>query len=101
MDQIKRINKNEKILNKSIDIINNLEQDLHTFKNIQKQIKELSDYYGSNEWYQDIDDYDNNRLSKKINAGILSEDGIYNMLEDNKEIAIEMLEIATNILKNN
>lgn len=101
MNQIDRINKYEHILNNSNKIINNLEKTINDLNNIQSDIKSLNDYYGSNEWYKDIDDDKLGLLPKDINKGILSEDAIYNLLISNKEIAIEMLETATNILKNN
>ena len=100
MDQIDRINKYEYILNNSNQIIKNLEKTINDLNNIQSDIKSLNDYYGSSEWYQDIDDDKLGLLPKDINKGILSEDAIYNLLIDNKEVAIEMLEVATNILKN-
>ena len=101
MDQIDRINKYEYILNNSNQIIKNLEKTINDLNNIQSDIKSLNDYYGSSEWYQDIDDDKLGLLPKDINKGILSEDAIYNLLMNNKEIAIDMLEVATNILKNN
>ena len=100
MDQIDRINKYEYILNNSNQIIKNLEKTINDLNNIQSDIKSLNDYYGSSEWYKDIDDDKLGLLPKDINKGILSEDAIYNLLIDNKEVAIEMLEVATNILKN-
>ena len=99
MDQIDRINKYEYILNNSNQIIKNLEKTINDLNNIQSDIKSLNDYYGSSEWYQDIDDDKLGLLPKDINKGILSEDAIYNLLMNNKEIAIDMLEVATNILK--
>lgn len=101
MNQIERINKYEYILNNSNQIIKNLEKTINDLNNIQSDIKSLNDYYGSNEWYKDIDDDKLGLLPKDINKGILSEDAIYNLLMNNKEIAIDMLEVATNILKNN
>lgn len=101
MNQIERINKYEYILNNSNQIIKNLEKTINDLNNIQSDIKSLNDYYGSSEWYQDIDDDKLGLLPKDINKGILSEDAIYNLLMNNKEIAIDMLEVATNILKNN
>ena len=101
MDQIDRINKYKYILNNSNQIIKNLEKTINDLNNIQSDIKSLNDYYGSSEWYQDIDDDKLGLLPKDINKGILSEDAIYNLLMNNKEIAIDMLEVATNILKNN
>lgn len=101
MKQIERINKYETILNKGIEIIQNFSKALQEYSDIQKQLKELSNYYGSDNWYQDVDDYDMQLLPKNIKAGILSEDAIYDLLINNRDISIKMLEIATAILKDN
>ena len=101
MDQITRINKYEHILDKSENMLNKIDKYLNDYSNIQKEIKELNKYYGSESWYQDVDSFDMKLLPKDIKAGILSEDSIYNLLMNNKEIAIKMLELATKVLKNN
>lgn len=99
MNQITRINKYESILNAANKVIKKIDKCLDEYDDIQKNIKELDIYYGSELWYQDIDDFDNHLLPKETKAGVLSEDAIYNMLANNKEIAIKMLEIATKALK--
>ncbi len=101
MNQIERINKYETILDKGIQINNKLGKLLQEYNDIQEKIKELNNYYGSDNWYQDVDDYDMKLLPKDIKAGILSEDAIYDLLIDNKQIAIKLLEIATKVLKDN
>ena len=101
MNQISRIKKYENILSISNKTINNLEKNIQALKELEDDINSLNKYYGSNEWYQDINDDNLELLPKDMNRGVLSEDGIYNMLINHKEIAIEMLELATSILKNN
>ena len=71
---------------------------LSEYESIQKDIKNISDYYGSEEWFSLLDEYEKGNL-KDIKAGILSEDTAYDLIIDNKELAIKMLEIATKILK--
>ena len=101
MNQITRINKYEHILNESKNILNKIDKYLCDYDNIQKEIKELNKYYGSESWYQDVNSFDMKLLPKDIKVGILSEDAIYNLLMNNKEIAIKMLELATEVLKKN
>lgn len=95
--QIKRITEMEESLNISIKQIKQFEEALKEYKKSQKQIKKLSEYYGSKEWYKDFDDYNDKKL--KLNAGVLSEDGIYNLLLENKEIAKELNKLSKKILK--
>lgn len=97
---IKKLNKIEKNLNMSITAIIEFRDSLDKYKKIQSNVNEVSHYYGSKEWYAALDEYEKGKL-KGIKAGILSEDSAYNMLNDNKELAIEMIEIALKILKEN
>lgn len=96
-----RIKKMENHLNNSEDGLKKIESALEKFKIVQSEIKEIDNYYGSEEWFSDIEEYDNRNVSNTVNAGVLSEDAAYDVLMRNREIAIEMLEIATAILKNN
>lgn len=99
MNQISRINKFEKLLNNANDTIKELALILEKYATCQKDIQELDKYYGSDDWYQDVDSYDMKLLPKDIKAGILSEDAIYDLLDNNKRMAIRLLEQATKVLK--
>ena len=48
---------------------------------IQKTIRILADYYSSKEWKQDFADDEAGLLPKDLKRGVLSEDGIWNILE--------------------
>ena len=47
---------------------------------IQKAIRILAEYYGSDEWKQDFADDEAGRLPKDLKRGVLSEDGLWNLL---------------------
>ena len=47
---------------------------------IQEAIHILSEYYGSDEWKQDFADDEAGLLPKDLKRGVLSEDGIWNVL---------------------
>lgn len=91
---------NEKKLDKANKIINEFKLVLKKYKNIQKEINDVSKYYGSKEWFNMLDEYNKGNL-KNVKAGILSEDEAYDMLTNNREVAIEMLKVATSVLENN
>lgn len=99
MSQISRINKYEKILDNANKTIKELTLIVEKYAVCQKEIEELDKYYGSDDWYLDVDSYDMKLLPKDIKVGILSEDAIYDLLNDNKQIAIKLLEVATKTLK--
>ena len=48
----------------------------------EKLIGELSDYYNSDEWKRDFAADEAGLLPKDLKRGVLSEDGIYNLLEE-------------------
>ena len=63
---------------------------LHTKENadrLQSLISKLEAYYSSDEWKRDFIDDGKGLLPKKLPRGVLSEDGIYNLLEEYKEVS--------------
>ena len=59
----------------------------------QQSIAALSDYYGSDEWKQDYADDEAGLLPADLKRGVLSEDGIWNLLADNRELMNRMREV--------
>ena len=50
-------------------------------KRFRQVVKELEAYYASNEWKEDFAADEEGRLPKTLKRGVLSEDGLYNLLE--------------------
>lgn len=95
---IDRITKNEERLDNILESIKELEKALENFKNNQKNIKLINKYYGSKNWFKDKEYYEQGKISN-IKAGVLSEDAVWNMLDDIKYITNEMKMIIKNIEK--
>ena len=89
---IDRITKNEERLDKALESIKELEKALSNFKENQKNIKLVNKYYGSKNWFKDKEYYEQGKIPK-IKAGVLSEDAVWNMLEDIKNLTNEMQNI--------
>ena len=70
--------------------MNVLEKAIEEFEKAQAEIKKLEEYYTSQQWKDDFAADEEGKYPADLKRGILSEDGIYNMLERNKEI-MEML----------
>ena len=66
------------------------EQPIHPEKSarIQEAIGILAEYYGSKEWKQDFADDEAGLLPKDLKRGVLSEDGIWNVLSEGHEQSI-------------
>ncbi len=86
---IKRIEENEKRLDRLLESVKDLEQALENFKSKKKDLKELKKYYGSKKWLKDKEAYEQNKIPK-IKAGVLSEDAVWNLLENIDELKKEM-----------
>ena len=86
MEQIERIRCMEQLFDFVSESIMELPTTLDKYDKIQEAIATLSDYYSSNEWKQDYDDDEAGLLPKDLKRGVLSEDGIWNLLSDWREL---------------
>ena len=84
-----RISKNEERLDNAIISIKKLSGALENFREQRKNIDLLNKYYGSNSWFKDKEAYEKRKIPR-IKAGVLSEDAVWNMLNDIKDILLEM-----------
>jgi hypothetical protein len=89
-NQIKRIEEMEKKLDASNTAIKNLEKALKEYSKSQDCIHELATYYASKEWKTDFETDEKGKLPKDLKRGVLSEDGIYDMLDRNIEVQRKM-----------
>lgn len=80
--QIVRIRKMERRLNRSTAAVKRLEAALDKWEDAQEAIAALEEYYGSDLWKQDLADDEAGRLPTDLKRGVLSEDGIWNLLAD-------------------
>lgn len=99
-DSIKRIEYFELILDESKRAADSFNKEFVKFKKQCEKIKELSAYYGSDEWFSDFENYENGEIDKNIKCGVLSEDEIFDVIENCRKTAVEMLDTASYILKN-
>ena len=86
MTQIDRINHMEALFDKSEEVVRRLEQAIEDFNAIQPTIAELEAYYTSPQWRTDFEADEAGKLPKDLKRGVLSEDGIYNLLDENKRL---------------
>ena len=81
--QIRRIKKYESYLDEAQQLL----RDGESSGSLQHLITELEAYYASDEWKQDFADDEAELLPKNLKRGVLSEDGIFNLLEEYKEVS--------------
>ena len=90
---IERIEENEKRLDNLIDIVNRLEKDLDDFESNKKDLKLLKKYYGSKNWFKDKEAFERKKISS-VKAGVLSEDAVWNTLDDLDNLIKRMSKIV-------
>ena len=99
MEQIERVKQMEQCLDKASVAVMQLSEALDKYVDAQEAIAKPGEYYDSEDWKQDFADDEAGRLPKDLKRGVLSEDGIWNLLSDSRELNIRMLETIVNILK--
>ena len=80
MNQLERIRHMEQLLDFVIEARKKQTTNQELKERIQEAIGILSDYYSSKEWKQDFADDEAGLLPKDLKRGVLSEDGIWNVL---------------------
>lgn len=86
MEQIRRIRHMEQLLDLALENTNKFSMNQEDYHKTKKIIAILSQYYGSNEWKIDFETDEAGLLPKDLKRGVLSEDGIWNLLSRWKEI---------------
>lgn len=85
-EQIERIRQMEQRFNKALAIIQEPTKTPESLEAIKEDIAILDEYYGSEVWRQDFADDEAGQLPKGLKRGVLSEDGIWNLLSDYREL---------------
>ena len=89
-EQLRRIRKMERHLNRASAALKRLSSALDKYDEAKADIAALTSYYGSDEWEQDFADDEAGLLPKNLKRGVLSEDGIWNLLEAHQELQERM-----------
>ena len=85
-EQIARIRLMERRLNQALAAVKRLDSALEKYEAAQEAIAALSEYYGSDLWKQDFAADEAGLLPEGLKRGVLSEDGIWDLLTDCKEL---------------
>ena len=99
MNQIERITHYETLLNEASDALALLGDALEGYRAVQGKIRELDAYYGSDEWRQDFEDDEAGKLPVDLPRGVLTEDGVWDLLTDERELAALMSEYAAEFIR--
>ena len=100
MEQSERIRHFEAMLDRIGPALDALESALDGFDAVQEDVRALSAYYGSDEWNEDYDADAAGQLPAGLKRGVLSEDGIYDVLDSHYQLTVRLLDTVSAILKN-
>ena len=79
---ITRIEEMEAAYDKLVGIVGRLREDLESFGNAAEEIGKLEDYLSSGNWLKDFEADEAGLVPEGIKRGVLSEDGLYDLLQD-------------------
>ena len=83
---VQHIYRMETILDRASEKLDALEKMIEEYQELQPEIRELEAYYTGQQWKDDLAMDEAGELPCDLKRGVLSEDGIYELLERNKEM---------------
>ena len=86
MEQLERIRHMERLFDFALEAMKESPMSHDKYVKAKEAITTLSAYYGSDNWRKDYADDEAGLLPKELKRGVLSEDGIWNLLSDWEEL---------------
>lgn len=99
-EQISRIKEMEENLDAAAEVIRKLSDALAEYEEIQTRYLALEDYYGSSLWMEDFEDDEAGKLPDDLKRGVLSEDAVYDLLTEHKELLTRMQRVILKAMEN-
>jgi hypothetical protein len=82
MEQIERIRTMEEKLNAALAAVDAMDKALEVYRGALPGIRELDAYLSGSAWQEDFEADERGELPADLRRGVLSEDGLYNLLEE-------------------
>lgn len=86
MERIERIQQMEAHFDIASEAVSKLYEAMRRYKKAQPSIKALKDYYDNGEWVEDFEADEKGLLPKDLKRGVLSEDGLWDLLADDNDL---------------
>lgn len=90
MDQLERIEQMEKEYDSVRKSLTDFSSAIEGYQAALPLLQELKDYYQSEDWMNEYLADETGMLPTELKRGVLSEDGINRLLEDNAELLADM-----------
>ena len=85
----------EQSMERASAAVTELSAALRNYAAVQDDLAALNAYYGSDEWKNDFADDEAGLLPATLKRGVLSEDGLWNLLADHRELTERIKELAS------
>lgn len=99
MERLERIAYFENALNELCAAARELDAALERFDAAQPLARELTEYYYGGQWLSDFGADGRGELPPDLPRGVLSEDGAYNALGENRALLLRMRELSGKFLR--
>jgi hypothetical protein len=86
MNQTERIQKMEAAMDRVSRAVKNCQKALEQFAALEDDIDMLNDYYMDGDWRKDYEDDEKGKLPKSLKRGVLSQDGLFDLLEESDQL---------------
>ncbi len=87
-----RVKAMERAFNRAVEVIHSPRPDIHALRKTKDTVDGLKEYQTSGLWLKDFESEEAGELPEGISSGVLSEDGLYNLLIDYDRIIRELEE---------
>ena len=98
-DKIERIQRMEDYLNDYAKTLEDTKKAVDRLKEYQESYIQLRDYYSSQAYFDDLELSNQADFPADLPCGVLSEDAVYDLLDEHFQMGVELLEIATKMIK--
>ena len=85
-DTIARVLQMEQSFDEITEVVRMNPELLQNDESMKEKVQELIAYYESGLWLQDYESDERGELPRELKRGVLSEDGLYNLLSDIKNM---------------
>ena len=89
--RIERISLMEDRFDKVTRMLGELDEAIDEYEDFKDELEVLKDYMDSGEWKQDYEADEAGQLPSDLKRGVLSQDGLYNLLQDAEQIIAKAL----------
>ena len=92
--RLQNITKMENILNRTDELISEMEKLLEKWEQNQHDFNELMNYYTGEERWKDLEDDRLKIIPQDLPRGVLSEDAVFNIYGNRKDLLIKMIKLG-------